>query len=447
MDVYIDKTGLLRFLKQWIKGIRKDNDTGDYSVHNISFENMCIYNILLEQFIKPSFTFTQKDDGAVDIENIGMDGNIEDYRSLFFCQDLEEEWKDLDEQEKEELMKEINVFWRRTKENFKFHEASRFYDESSISIVNNEKQSAGKNPKSKIDLSDILKGLKERFFVSKMSMNNTFYTREYQDWKEISLSLKNDKDIVIVDPYFFQSKGVAFGENEKSFIRAIYEDIETINTPKNIVIIYKNCVCSEWLQYFSSKIKEAIDCNITFIGVTDRHVLHDRFIISNYRLVFSGHSFAQFFNEGCFCANGSIGLSVGSVADNSNEHVMYSAFHYLQEEILDKEKSCWIYGDGISNILEIPSARRWNDVVEAKSKNVIEDYPYGIEIKIEWDDNDKCFHGGEHISFDNLNREEKQDYKGNQFVGRKVRACNIKPNRDYPIHSKYRWKAFAYILD
>lgn len=452
MDIYIDKKGLIEFLRRWIKEIRKDNDCGD-SIHNISFDNMSIYEILLKQNVILNLNESICDNDTASIEDVGMNDARYNYLPIF-----NSELDKIDDVAHNDLQKQIEVFLKRTKENFRQHETSIFNNESSLSIINDETPKAGHNPLSKIDLNDVLNELKKFFFVEYVkdssnvmfSLNKTFFTRGYNQWegdkanpresykegKGIELPLDNEKDIIIVDPYFFQSKSEKFGENEMAFIKAICKDKRI---ERNIVVFFQNCVCSEWLEVFSSQFKNEFPlCKLSFIGVKNNSVLHDRFVVSNYRLIFSGHSFVQYFKNDKFSAHGSIGLFVGSVADGNNENVMSSAINYLQTEILNT-KNHFVYGDCISNLLIIKDEKSNSNIWISKTKTneILNVYKEGTIVKLDWDDDNECIHWGENFILDC-----KEDHV--KFKGCEVRICNIRPNRDYPKRSKYQWIGFPF---
>ncbi len=160
MDIYIDKKGLIEFLRRWIKEIRKDNDCGD-SIHNISFDNMSIYQILLKQNIILNLNESFCRNDSVSIDDVGMNDARKNYLSIFSS-----ELDKIDDVAHDELLKQIEVFLSRKKENDRQHETSIFNNESSLSIINDETPKAGHNPLSKIDLNDVLNELKKICFVS-----------------------------------------------------------------------------------------------------------------------------------------------------------------------------------------------------------------------------------------------------------------------------------------
>jgi len=92
--------------------------------------------------------------------------------------------------------------------------------------------------------------------------------------------------------------------------------------------------------------------------------LHDRLIISNYRIICSGHSFPLYFGyndneEKYFSANGSMFMTIGSIADRNNAKVMQSVLDYLQNEIINskEEETFFIYSNETlnrSNLLSLP---------------------------------------------------------------------------------------------
>lgn len=439
MDIYLDSLGLAKYLKELMRRIRRDSATDSKNVFNIS-------RVVWDT----NTVFTRQNLFITDIDLVNL-SSLQDEQG----RELSE--KDVDFQSgtksnrgkitKDQILKSIGSYVSMDDELKSFIDIwitdgsapiypisasaySSFRQECSISIKKDNTPFCGNNSKSSINIDNILNGLRNIFFVSEteISLNKTFFTRELGDWRKIGLSLINEKDIIIVDPYFFQSLGGKFGENEKIFIEEICGGGELNKHIRNIVIFFKNCVCAEWLSRISADLKNKLNCNITYIGVTDSHALHDRFIVSNFRFIFSGHSFAQFFNNGSFCANGSIGITVGSIADNSNQVVMEKALEYLQSSILDKKENYYVYGDVLSNLLKIG-----DDVITPQSI-VLEQYPIGTEVVLEQDGEE--WHWGTDFL---IRSNKKVDYKN-----KSVRLCNIKKNKK--INSPYKWLAYAYII-
>ena len=439
MNIYIDKRGIVSYLSQWVRNIWKDNNCGNKSVHNISFQNMLIHQTLISQKIIPDFSMEHSYNNLPSSASAGLaKETVEDYEKIF-DEEIKTEIESLvsngfikerDEEIIREVLREtINEFQK----SFDSSNGSypTFRIESSISIVDGKKGIQGHNEKSIVELNNALNCLKERLFVSEdederfLLLIKTFYTREQEDWNSIKLALCNDKEIIIVDPYFFLSdvNGSKFGNRELKFLDAICKSEDN----KDFVIVHQNCVCAEWLEEFSNRFKEGYkeneltinshkNCHLTFIGVTlrNKQSLHDRFIVSNYRLIFSGHSFPLYFSDNEeFSANGSIGLSIGSVADRNNEHVMVNTLEYLQRDILDRG-DCYIYGDGESHMLDLSKNVKWNP-----KEGVLKSYPYGKEIVLEWDND--TLHWGNLTSFKNNSK---------QFRGRNARIVNIKRNNN-----------------
>lgn len=463
MNIYIDKRGIIRYLSQWVRNIWIDNNCSNKSVHNISFQNMLIHQTLISQKLIPDFSIKHDYNNLPSLTEAGLPKeNVEDYEKIFdeeIKTEIEQSVlngfiKETDKTIFREVLRDIiNQFQKSfdsRKENYPTYKI-----ESSISIVDGKKQIQGHNEKSRIELNNALNCLKERLFVSEderfLFLNKTFYTREQKNWDSIELVLSNEKDIIIVDPYFFLSdtNGGKFGNRELIFLNAICKS----DDEKDFVIVHQNCVCAEWLAEFSRRFKEGYNenelkinshkkCNLTFIGVTlaNKQSLHDRFIISNYRIIFSGHSFPLYFDEkGGFSANGSIGLSVGSVADGNNEHVMTKAIEYLQNEILDKElynkankrvETCYVYGDKNSKLLDLGRKERVEPI-----EGVDEVYKYGTDITLKKESNILCW--------ENFYKDKDFD----KFINKKVRIVNIKKNNNPRFINFHWWISFAYILD
>ena len=467
MDIYIDGLGFAYYLTQLLSHLRRERNNSNNSIWNVDINVWSINQTLIRQTLIVSFWQKDMEDERVSEQDADYKNNKYSVREQSGYKKRERFINAIlpylpEVYKMEDIIKDFkdDVFnWLKyseitfgDKDDFSQGVTNKFRKESSIFIQEDKTLYVGHNETSIIDLKDILNGLKKIFFVEEASLNKTFYTREYNSWesdktnpkefdekgrKGIGLPLENEKDIIIVDPYFFQSKSNNFGEDEMAFLRAICGGNKTIE--RNIVVFFQNCVCSEWLESFSSQFKsEYSNCKLSFIGVKDNRILHDRFIVSNYRLIFSGHSFVQYFKNDKFSAHGSIGLFVGSVADGNNENVMSSAINYLQTEILNT-KNHFVYGDCISNLLIIKDEKSNSNIWISKTKTneILNVYKEGTIAKLNWDDDNECIHWGENFILDC-----KEDHV--KFKGCEVRICNIRPNRDYPKRSKYQWIGFPF---
>lgn len=444
MDIKFDEDSFVKYLIEVLNNIRLENSVDNNSVFNIKPDVWRTNDIIVRQNLILPFLNYEKDeeiDAPNDVNSIMKDYQETEFIIEKIVNKLNNSNLDIHTDQLSYIRTGIEgwvKYWAHVKKEspkeFNYDEdlKERFSKESSMEYCN---QSQGKKD-------SIIEAISQIVFVcnSNQSLNKTFYTQEQEDWNSIKLALSNEKEIIIVDPYFFLSNvdGGKFGNRELKFLDAICKSEDE----KDFVIIHQNCVCAEWLAEFSRRFKEGHKenekiinshkkCNLTFIGVTfaNKQSLHDRFIISNYRLIFSGHSFPLYFdNNEKFSANGSIGLSVGSVADGNNEHVMVKTMEYLQGQILDGGH-CFVYGDGKSHLLDLSKRN-----ILPPNKGVLESYPYGEEIRLEWDNERETLHWKTFTTFPNTLK---------RFKGRNARIVNIRRNKE----STYSWFSYAYVLN
>jgi hypothetical protein len=372
MDIYVDAVGLKEYIKQFFDAIRKDHGEKNNSIFNLSFKNILLDKTFRSQELLWDIPIKQTVDKSIPL--------IE--RSL-----NRETGRDKMKQILDELFKEESPDF---KENFNnwFNSSrimplqkeirTRFQDESSISLAENVKHS--NNPKSNIDIKRILYWLDKMFFVDKEILNRTVFTRDMKGWGILSHVLEQEKDIVIIDRFFFDEPFPYKKASE--FIKEMCG--KGLGEKRKIVIFYgyggkrnkKYITHSESIEFTSSVNKERTICDITFIGLNEDKYnskgddlgwkkLHDRLIISNYRIICSGHSFPMYFGynekkEKVFSANGSMFMTIGSIADRNNEKVMHSVLDYLQNEVIDCkiEEAYYIYSNETmnrSNLLSLPN--------------------------------------------------------------------------------------------
>jgi len=434
MDIKFDEAGFVKYLQEVLECIRWDNSKNNNSPFNINPKVWRINDVVIKQNIITPYSNSEKDEEIVEPNDIlSIKKEFDKMASIFnhlvliirtkdasFVKSDLEGWYNYWYNNHKEILSE-----NRYNDNIK----NVFSKESSLEIIGDRNDS-------------ILGFISQRVFVCEddQSLNKTFYTQEQKDWKSIVSTLVYEKEIIIVDPYFFLSDvgGGAFGNRELLFLNEICNSDDA----KDFVIIHQNCVCAEWLAEFSRRFKEGHKedeliinphkkCHLTFVGVTlkNKQSLHDRFIVSNRRLFFSGHSFPLYFDDkGGFSAHGSIGLSVGSIADGNNEHVMIKTLEYLQCEIL--ENDCYVYGDGISRLLDLSKNNIWNP-----QKGILQQYQYGRKIQLEWTGG--LLHWNNFTTFRNNNK---------YFQERFARIVNIKRNKGAN-QDEYHWCSFAFVLN
>ena len=177
-------------------------------------------------------------------------------------------------------------------------------------------------------------------------------------------------DIIISDPYVFSKK------DECPYEKNIYALIDLLcKTRNNVNIVFY----TEYFQDLPSKvppmfkdIKEYLNnkyqAKVTFIK-PDIRILkkldplirdeqHDRYIITNYRMITSGNSFTYYDANGIYSSKG-IWASVNSLCDKDNYSIFLNILRDIQR-VIDKcsyrdrsgtDSRLSIYGDMESNLL------------------------------------------------------------------------------------------------
>lgn len=366
MDIYIDAIGLKEYLKQFFDAIRMDHDIKNNQIFNLSFKDILLDKIFRSQNILWDIPINQSIDRTVPIKD----------RSLIrkTGSDKMNQILDLFKDESYEFSDFFHSWYRISNiSTSPKNERSKFQDESSLSLA--EGVNYSHNPHSMVDRNRLLKCLGKLFFVDKETLNRMVFTRDMKGWGILSQAMEQEKDIVIVDRYFFkddrdENKDSDENKDRNREVCSFIKDLckKDFQGERNIVIFSKNNVHFNKLKEFTEEVnKEGKICNITFVLLNSdwaKMKLHDRVIISNHRIICSGHSFPLYFKyvntkEKLFSANGSMYVTIGSVADKSNEIVMQSVLSYLQNEIIDckKEGVYYIYSiDNLykSNLLSFP---------------------------------------------------------------------------------------------
>lgn len=177
-------------------------------------------------------------------------------------------------------------------------------------------------------------------------------------------------DIVISDPYIFSKR------NDYPYEKNIYAIIESLcKRNNNVKIVFY----TEYFQDFPSKeppqfdeIKKFLNDNyhadVTFIKPhinklkkqypTIKDEQHDRYIITNYRMITSGNSFTYFDKNDNYSSTG-LWATVSSLCDKDNYLIFLNILHDIQH-VIDKcsiedrskeDTTKSIYGDMKSNFL------------------------------------------------------------------------------------------------
>ena len=374
MDIYIDSNGLKEYIKQLYSALRRDNDNKNNSIFDFSFNTILIDKIFRSQNIFLDISINKTVDDSIPVNErslVNRDKTRDNMESI------------LNELFKEESL--LKNFFNQWYKEFKFSKTkniqrSKFQNESSLSLAGGKKTS--QNPNSSIDFEKdgIFRWLEKLFFVDGnttdkdkniLSLNKTIYTRDENGWGFLSKKMKREHDIIVIDKYFFSDVPYT-EEGRKRFLEALCGKNYEKEFRRNIVIFIGNASdqdCLGIINDFKDK------CNLTCvrlekIGKDDEkdwtNKLHDRLIISNYRIVCSGHSFPLYFNfddndkkNNRFSANGSMFITIGSVADGNNEKIIQNVLDYLQNHIIDCKDGnsnnyiSSIYGEKITNLLNL----------------------------------------------------------------------------------------------
>ena len=146
-------------------------------------------------------------------------------------------------------------------------------------------------------------------------------------------------DIIVNDRYIFSNDFALVEYNLKGLLLAL-----TLNVKNriNIVFFTKNDALQKFGEQNAHKIIEntifaqtGVKPNITFVTSNDSaKILHDRFIITNYRLIRSGDSFLYFNTQGKKITNGG-SLDIDSMA-NYETHVFVDSLLEKLQSTIDK---------------------------------------------------------------------------------------------------------------
>ncbi len=181
-------------------------------------------------------------------------------------------------------------------------------------------------------------------------------------------------DILISDPYVFSKK------EEHPYKTNIYAIIDSLcNGNKGVNIVFY----TQYYQEFPSLVSPEFDvikkhinteyhAKVTFIkpnikelkkrDSTIKDEQHDRYIITNYRMIASGNSFTYFDKDNKYSSKG-LWATVGSLSDRDNYLVFLNVIRDIQHVInkcgssdrSETDTKRFIYGDMESNFLNFES--------------------------------------------------------------------------------------------
>jgi len=443
MKIYFNAEALAKYLFEFRMRIRRENDGDNNSIFNIVPRFFAIDETLANQELMLLEDQLSHNDDQIDFSEKEQDVDFSTNRSS--KKDLLisaiDPYIPTDKEEKQHFIDDLDAWKDNKKLSFvSFEECLKdenhtYGKESALFLFPDNR--AGHCPYSIISHDDILSNLAKLFFIvndDKPNLSRTIFTRTLEDWSLLSEAMQYETDIIIVDAFIFEGSGNTFGQNAESLIRAICGGKE--NETKNVVLFFENTYPSCWLYEFYQRIREDVHCSITFVGVPNKgeKKLHDRYIVSNHRLIFSGHSFSQYFKEERFSAHGSVYLSIGSSADINNEIVIIEALKYLQTEVLIADGVC-IYGNEnrlTSNLLTTEGLEVNMHKFGAMEIDFIKKYTFQTKVEPRWDSSLNVWY------WTDIQIAGKKD---SNLEGKLVRLFDIEKNENPRNKGKYPWFA------
>lgn len=200
------------------------------------------------------------------------------------------------------------------------------------------------------------------------------FTKNFLSWEQL---MKDNQllpctDIIISDRYLFNNQQEVVEYNLKKMLTALANNVKN---RINVVIYtyykkeYKNDnnmkIIGGLVGFGEEKasriIKDTLytvtgsEPNVTFVCSNfSNEILHDRFVITNYRLLRSGDSFIYFNTKGKNFSNGT-SLDVDSLANRETYTFVESLFEHLQQAYNDiiKKRNYMILGDRKSGFIEM----------------------------------------------------------------------------------------------
>ena len=161
--------------------------------------------------------------------------------------------------------------------------------------------------------------------------------KNFDSWEQLGIDhqMLPCTDIVINDRYLFKNEIALVKYNLNGLLTAL---VENVKNKLNVVIFTGNKALTE---FGIEEAKKIIKCilekatgvrpNITFVTSNDSSLIpHDRFIITNYRLIRSGDSFIYFDTNGNKITNGG-SLDIDSLANYETYVFTESLLEKLQE--------------------------------------------------------------------------------------------------------------------
>lgn len=177
--------------------------------------------------------------------------------------------------------------------------------------------------------------------------------KNFPSWEQLTddNQLQPCTDIVINDRYLFKNEESLVAYNLSCMLRALANNVK--NRINVVIFTYYDSLKVFGIDKASKIVKQALESitgvkpNVTFVTSNDsKNIPHDRFVITNYRLLRSGDSFVYFDTQGKLITNGG-SLDVDSLANNETFVFVESLLEKLQNsynEILKLNNSDLIIG-------------------------------------------------------------------------------------------------------
>ena len=183
--------------------------------------------------------------------------------------------------------------------------------------------------------------------------------KNFNSWSQLNNDDQNlpCTDIVLNDRYIFENQFDLVKYNIDSLLSVLAENVR--NRINVVFYTLHQSLDTFGVDKATRIIKSALESktgikpNITFVTSNDKLLIpHDRFIITNYRLIRSGDSFLYFNTKGEKCTNGG-SLDIDSLANHETYVFVESLLEKLQSsysEISRKNKDM-IFGTKVSKFI------------------------------------------------------------------------------------------------
>ena len=183
--------------------------------------------------------------------------------------------------------------------------------------------------------------------------------KNFDSWEQLTIDhqLLPCTDIVINDRYLFKNEASLVKYNLNGILKVL---VENVRNKLNVVLFTVNKAIVEFdIDEAKKIIKNSIENvtgvkpNITFVTSNDLSLIpHDRFIITNYRLIRSGDSFVYFDTNGNKITNGG-SLDVDSLANYETYVFVESLLEKLQRSYatINERNSKMIFGRKVSKFI------------------------------------------------------------------------------------------------